>query len=219
MSTWSIVLAAGRGRRYDPGVLKQYEKIGASRVVDLSLNRARVVSDGVVLVVAPDFVDDPEPLADIVVAGGDQRSDSVRRGLAAIPPDCDIVVVHDGARPLASPALFEAVIEAVLAGADGAIPGLPLTDTIKRVDEGRVVATIDRDELVAVQTPQAFRADILRDAHEGDPQASDDAALVEDVGGLVVVVPGEPGNLKITSPGDLAQAVDHLSLTRDRDPA
>jgi 2-C-methyl-D-erythritol 4-phosphate cytidylyltransferase len=211
MSTWSIVLAAGRGRRYDPVILKQYEKLGSWRVIDLSMERARVVSDGVVLVVAPDFVDDAEPLADIVVAGGEHRSDSVRRGLAAIPDDCDIVVVHDGARPLASAALFEAVIEAVLAGADAAIPGLPVTDTIKRIDEGRVVGTLDRADLVAVQTPQAFRADILRDAHVGDPQATDDAALVEDVGGLIVVVPGDPGNLKITTPGDLDLAAVHLS--------
>jgi len=219
MSTWSIVLAAGRGSRYDPVVRKQYEKIGPWRVIDLSMERAQLVSDGVVLVVAPDFIDLAEPLADIVVAGGEHRSDSVRRGLAAVPQDCDIVVVHDGARPLASTALFESVIEAVLAGADGAIPGLAVTDTIKRVENGRVVGTLDRDDLVAVQTPQAFRADILRDAHEGDPQASDDAALVEEVGGLVVVVPGEPGNLKITSPGDLDLAAGHLSPAERRDPA
>jgi 2-C-methyl-D-erythritol 4-phosphate cytidylyltransferase len=210
MSTWSIVLAAGRGRRYDPDALKQYEKIGERRVIDLSLARARVVSDGVVLVVAPEYLGDPEPLADVVVAGGEQRSDSVRRGLAVVHDDDVAVVGHDGARPLASVALFEAVIEAVLAGADAAIPGLPVTDTIKRVDEGRVVDTVDRDELVAVQTPQAFRADVLRDAHDGDPQASDDAALVEEVGGLVVVVPGDRRNLKITSPGDLALVADQL---------
>jgi 2-C-methyl-D-erythritol 4-phosphate cytidylyltransferase len=211
MSTWSIVLAAGRGRRYDPVVLKQYERIGTSRVIDLSLQGARLVSDGVVLVVGADYVDAGEPLADVVVAGGEERSDSVRRGLEAVPDDCDIVVVHDGARPLASPALFEAVIEAVLAGADAAIPGIAVTDTIKRVEDGRVVGTLDRDDLVAVQTPQAFRADVLRRAHEGDPQATDDAALVEEVGGIVVIVPGDPGNLKITTPRDLSVAATHLA--------
>ena len=211
MSTWSIVLAAGRGRRYDPVVLKQYERIGPRRVIDLSMEGASLVSDGVVLVVGADFVDAGEPLADVVVAGGEERSDSVRRGLAAVPDDCDIVVVHDGARPLASAALFESVIEAVLAGADAAIPGIAVTDTIKRVEDGRVVGTLDRDDLVAVQTPQAFRADMLRRAHEGDPQATDDAALVEDVGGIVVIVPGDPGNLKITTPRDLSVAATHLA--------
>jgi len=211
MSTWSIVLAAGRGRRYDPVVLKQYERIGPRRVIDLSMEGASLVSDGVVLVVGADFVDAGEPLADVVVAGGEERSDSVRRGLAAVPDDCDIVVVHDGARPLASAALFESVIEAVLAGADAAIPGIAVTDTIKRVEDGRVVGTLDRDDLVAVQTPQAFRADVLRRAHEGDPQATDDAALVEDVGGIVVIVPGDPGNLKITTPRDLSVAATHLA--------
>jgi 2-C-methyl-D-erythritol 4-phosphate cytidylyltransferase len=211
VSTWSIVLAAGRGRRYDPVELKQYARIGPQRVIDLSLAGASQVSDGVVLVVGADFVDDGEPLADIIVAGGAERSDSVRRGLEAVPDDCDIVVVHDGARPLASSALFEAVIEAILAGADAAVPGIAVTDTIKRVEDGRVVGTLDRDDLVAVQTPQAFRADMLRLAHEGDPQATDDAALVEDVGGIVVIVPGDPGNLKITTPRDLSLAATHLA--------
>ena len=210
MSTWSIVLAAGRGRRYDPVGLKQYERIGPRRVIDLSMEGASLVSDGVVLVVGADFVDEGEPLADVVVAGGDERSDSVRRGLEAVPDDCDIVVVHDGARPLASAALFESVIEAVLAGADAAIPGIAVTDTIKRVEDGRVVGTLDRDDLVAVQTPQAFRADMLRRAHEGDPEATDDATLVEEVGGIVLVVDGEVTNLKITGPLDLAIATLHL---------
>ena len=138
-----------------------------------------------------------------MVAGGERRSDSVRRGLDAVPDDCDIVVVHDGARPLASADLFEAVIEAVLAGADAAIPGVAVTDTIKRVDDGCVVDTLDRDDLVAVQTPQAFRAEVLRRAHDGGPDATDDAALVEAVGGTVVVVEGDPANLKITTRHDL----------------
>ena len=211
MSTWSIVLAAGSGRRYDPVVLKQYEKIGPWRVVDLSMERARTVSDGVVLVVGAEFAEDDEPLADVVVVGGDRRSDSVRRGLDAVPEDCDIVVVHDGARPLASSELFEAVIEAVLAGADAAIPGLAVTDTIKQIDdEGCVIGTLDRDDLVAVQTPQAFRATVLRRAHQDEPDATDDAALVESVGGIVVVVPGEQTNLKITTRHDLSVAHLHV---------
>jgi 2-C-methyl-D-erythritol 4-phosphate cytidylyltransferase len=206
VSIWSIVLAAGSGRRYDDARLKQYEPLGSGRVLDLSLAHARSTADGVVLVVSRPFVTDPEPLADVVVEGGERRSDSVRCGLAAVPDDCDIVVVHDAARPLAEPALFDAVVEAVLAGADAAIPGVDVADTIKRVDDGQVTATLDRDELVAVQTPQAFRADVLRRAHEGGPDATDDAALVEALGGLVIVVPGDPGNVKITTTADLVMA-------------
>ena len=99
----------------------------------------------------------------------------------------------------------------VLAGADGAIPGVPVTDTIKRLDGDEVVDTIERDDLVAVQTPQAFRADVLRRAHEGEPDATDDATLVEEVGGIVLVVDGEATNVKITGPVDLAIATLHLT--------
>src|SRR6184192_813416 len=116
------------------------------------------------------------------------------------------VVVHDAARPLAPPALFAAVIDAVRAGADAAVPGLPISDTVKRVDGDHVVETIARDELVAVQTPQAFRTDALRAAHTASGEATDDAALVEAAGGSVVVVPGDPRNLKVTTPADLVVA-------------
>jgi 2-C-methyl-D-erythritol 4-phosphate cytidylyltransferase len=136
------------------------------------------------------------------VAGGASRSASVRAGLAAVPADAEVVVVHDAARPAARPALFESVVAAVLAGADAAIPGVPLVDTVKRVAGGVVVETLDRTALVAVQTPQAFRAAVLREA-EGE--ATDDAALVEAAGGRVVVVPGDPANLKVTEPADLAR--------------
>ena len=117
-----------------------------------------------------------------------------------------MVVVHDAARPLASSSLFAAVVKAVGDGADGAVPGLPVADTVKRVEGDVVVETVDRALLVAVQTPQAFRVDVLRRAHGGDPEATDDAALVERVGGRVVVVAGEADNRKITTPGDLAAA-------------
>jgi 2-C-methyl-D-erythritol 4-phosphate cytidylyltransferase len=130
----------------------------------------------------------------------------VRSGLAFVPGDADVVVVHDAARPLASADLFRAVLDAVRAGADGAVPGVTIRDTVKRVRGAVVSATVPRDELVAVQTPQAFRADVLRAAHRGEPDATDDAALVEAAGGRVVVVPGEEANIKITVPGDLDAA-------------
>jgi 2-C-methyl-D-erythritol 4-phosphate cytidylyltransferase len=115
--------------------------------------------------------------------------------------------VHDAARPLASGALFHAVVDAVVAGADAAIPGLAISDTVKRVtrddDATRVVATLAREELVTVQTPQAFRRSVLERAHESSEDASDDAALVEALGARVVVVNGELSNIKITHVSDI----------------
>jgi 2-C-methyl-D-erythritol 4-phosphate cytidylyltransferase len=129
----------------------------------------------------------------------------VRAGLAAVPAGADIVCVHDAARPLASAELFARVVAAVRAGADGAIPAVAVTDTIKVVDrDGVVTATPDRSTLVAVQTPQAFRATALRAAHAGGGADTDDAAAVERHGGRVVTVPGEPWNRKITDRDDLA---------------
>jgi 2-C-methyl-D-erythritol 4-phosphate cytidylyltransferase len=161
-------------------------------------------------VVAPDRLDrDAAPAAGgAVVAGGATRSASVRAGLAAVPPDAAVVVVHDAARPLAPATLFAAVVDAVRDGADGAVPVVPVVDSLRRVGGGAV----DRNEFVAVQTPQAFRADALRAAHAGNADASDDATLVEANGGKVVLVPGHPLNFKITSPHDLVIARALLDL-------
>jgi 2-C-methyl-D-erythritol 4-phosphate cytidylyltransferase len=140
----------------------------------------------------------------------------VRAGLGAVPDDTDMVVVHDAARPLASRALFDDVIAAVRAGADAAVPAIPVADTVKRVDGARVIGTVARDDLVVVQTPQAFRAGALRDAHARGGDATDDAALVEEAGGRVVVVAGERHNLKITDPDDvrIATALLHDEAAR-----
>jgi 2-C-methyl-D-erythritol 4-phosphate cytidylyltransferase len=197
---WAIVVAAGSGRRF--GAAKQYEPLAGRRVLDWALAAARAAADGVVLVVPPDRAGDDEPLADAVVPGAATRSGSVRAGLAAVPDAAGVVVVHDGARPLADAATFAAVVAAVRAGADAALPGLPVSDTLR----ARTGALIDRDELVAVQTPQAFRAAALRRAHAGGAEATDDATLVEASGGKVVVVDGSPTNVKITHPTDLAVA-------------
>jgi 2-C-methyl-D-erythritol 4-phosphate cytidylyltransferase len=203
---WAIVVAAGSGSRFQGATPKQYLPLGEGRVLDASLAAAAAVADGVVLVVAADFVDQSEPGATTVVQGGATRSDSVRQGLAAIPPDAEVVVIHDAARPLASRALFDAVIAAIRNGADAAIPAIPVIDTIKRVHGDRVVETLVRDELVAVQTPQAFDAPALRRAHASGAEATDDAALIEAAGGKAVVVPGEATNIKITLPSDFALA-------------
>jgi 2-C-methyl-D-erythritol 4-phosphate cytidylyltransferase len=197
MAVWGIVVAAGGGVRF--GGPKQYEVLCGRRVVDWARQVTLRACEGVVMVVPPDRIDHREPGAHRVVAGGATRSASVRAGLAAVADEADIVVVHDGARPLAGIELFERVISAVRDGADAAVPGVPVSDTIRSLDGG----TVDRSRLVTVQTPQAFRADVLRRAHEREPEATDDAALVEAIGGTVVVVEGEHRNIKITTPFDL----------------
>jgi 2-C-methyl-D-erythritol 4-phosphate cytidylyltransferase len=199
-AVWVIVVAAGSGRRF--GGAKQYEPLAGRRVVDWSLDAARAVADGVVLVVAEDRAGEDEPGADAVVPGAATRSGSVRAGLAAVPASAEVILVHDAARPLADGALFAAVLEAVRSGADAAVPGAPVTDTLRAHDG----TAVDRDGLVAVQTPQAFAAAALRAAHRSGAEATDDASLVEADGGKVVVVPGSPDNLKITRPADLVVA-------------
>jgi 2-C-methyl-D-erythritol 4-phosphate cytidylyltransferase len=212
-TVWTIIVGGGRGQRF--GRPKQYEAVDHRRVIDVSRDVAGACTDGVILVV---------PAADVEreggVAGGQTRSASVRAGLAAVPASADVICVHDAARPLASPAIYRRVIDAVLDGADAAIPAVAVSDTIKTIDRpvdaasdgwGRVVETPDRARLVAVQTPQAFRADLLRAAHDSGSDATDDAALVESAGGTVVVVRGETDNRKITEPGDLEWARRRLA--------
>ena len=127
-TVWAVVLAAGTGTRF--GSPKQYELLGDRRVLDWAVAAARTVAEGVVLVVAPDRAGEAEPGVDAVVAGAPTRSGSVRAGLAAVPGEADIVVVHDAARPLASPELFATVVTAVENGLDGAVPGVPVPDTV-----------------------------------------------------------------------------------------
>ena len=128
----------------------------------------------------------------------------------AVDAGADVVVVHDAARPFASAALFAAVVEAVRAGADAAVPVLPLVDTVKRVRDGSIVGTEPRDELALAQTPQACRAQLLRDglakADEAGLDFTDDAGLLEWAGASIRTVAGEPRNFKITTPEDLARA-------------
>jgi 2-C-methyl-D-erythritol 4-phosphate cytidylyltransferase len=204
-------VAGGSGTRF--GGHKQFHELGDARLVDRAVTTAARAGDGVV-VVLPAGVAWDGPAVDAAVAGGASRSASVRAGLAAVPAGAEIVVVHDAARPLASDALFTAVIDAVRAGADGAVPGVPVADAIKRVAGDRVLETVRRDDLVAVQTPQAFRAAVLRGAHAGGADGPDDAALVEQAGGVVVVVPGEAANVKITAPEDVAMVEGFLRTGR-----
>jgi 2-C-methyl-D-erythritol 4-phosphate cytidylyltransferase len=213
-TAWAVVVAGGSGTRF--GGRKQFALLGGRPVVAWAVDACRSVCDGVVVVVPPPAGADAERFgADLLVAGGSSRSASVRRGLAAVPAEADVVVVHDAARPLASPDLFRAVLAALAdpgsLDAAGAIPVVAVTDTLKRVDAERrtVTATVPRADLVAVQTPQAFRADALRRAHASEDDATDDAALVEALGATVRVVAGDPRNVKLTTPADLAFA-EHL---------
>ncbi len=207
---WTVVVGGGSGTRF--GRLKQYEHLGDRRVIDWSRVIAEQASNGVVVVV---------PAADAererAVAGGDSRSASVRAGLASVPAEATIICVHDAARPFAGIDIYERVVDAVTDGADAAIPGVAVPDTIKMVNDvdgvRTVVDTPDRASLVAVQTPQAFRAEKLRAAHADGADATDDAALIERSGGRVVVVEGDPVNRKITLPGDLEWARQRAAMS------
>lgn len=216
MTTTAIVVAGGSGRRF--GGPKQFAVLGAGTVASRSVAACRAVADEVILVV-PDDAQTDHHGADRLVRGGATRSASVRAGLAAVDEQCDVVIVHDAARPLASARLFFSVVaELADESIAGAICACEVTDTIKRIAEidgrRRVVATLERSELVAVQTPQAFRRAVLVQAHRDNAEATDDAALVESCGGTVVVVPGEVHNIKITSPVDLGEAERFLEGLR-----
>ena len=193
---WAVVVAGGGGTRF--GAAKQYAEVAGRRVLDWSVDVAATVADGVVAVVPAADTGEPVPGADVVVAGGASRAESVRRGLDAVPDACAVVLVHDAARPAASPALFRRVVDAVRAGADGVVPGVPVVDSLRRRSGG----IVDREAVVAVQTPQGFRADLLRAAHATGADATDDATLVEGAGGTIVVVDGEVTNTKLTHPQD-----------------
>ena len=214
---WSIVVAGGSGRRF--GEMKQFSLLGGRPVLAWAVAACRPRSAGVVLVVpaAPGAPVGHDPHgADAVVTGGATRAESVRCGLAAVPAEADVIVVHDAARPLASLALFDAVIDGVESGgADGAVPGIPPSDTIKAVDEsGRVTSTLDRATLVAVQTPQAFRADVF-----GGPTSTPRGAPPTTPCWWRLWVARcwwsrASRQLKITGPGDL-QAAERLLATRE----
>ncbi|MDQ2729421.1 MAG: 2-C-methyl-D-erythritol 4-phosphate cytidylyltransferase [Actinomycetota bacterium] len=206
---WAVVVAGGTGSRF--GALKQFADLAGRPVLAWSLASARQACRGVVAVLPPEVVAvgalDPSGWeADAVVAGGPSRSASVRAGLGAVPLSAEIIAVHDAARPLVALSVWRAVLAAVTGGADAAIPVIPVTDTVKEVATDGTLRTLDRNRLVAVQTPQAFRAGVLRRAHSAATDATDDAALVEALGGRVERVPGSSRSMKITSPDDLVMA-------------
>jgi 2-C-methyl-D-erythritol 4-phosphate cytidylyltransferase len=198
---------------------KAFVKLGGRLLLSHSVElfEEHPAVDGVVLVVPEGWEEPATLLADDLVAGkvaaavpgGATRAESVACGLAAVPAEADLILVHDAARPFATPELVTAVLEA-LGQAEGAVPGVPLTDTVKRVQGDRVTETLERSQLVLVQTPQAFHAEALRTAYAVPSDrllaATDCASLVEASGRAVAVVAGEEANLKITTSSDLAEA-------------
>lgn len=202
MKTAAVVVAAGSGTRF--GSPKHGLQLG-----DVSLWQRSVD------VLGAAGIRDIVVVGDVPggIPGGLRRRDSVAHGLAVLSADVDWVLVHDAARPLVTVDLIERILERSAEGdVDGVIPGVPLVDTVKRVDGELIVATLDRSVLVSVQTPQAFRLSVLKAAHEADEtDATDDGAMVERIGGTVVQVMGDAKNLKITVPHDLMVARAHLS--------
>ena len=213
MTVGAIVAAGGRGERLGADVAKALVLLGGEPLVVHACRALRSAGVEEVVVAAPaESVDAVAALLPEVrvVAGGATRTASVRRALAELSSDVDVVLVHDAARALAPPSLVRRVVEAVDAGADAVVPVVPVADTVKQVDmRGVVVATVDREMLRAVQTPQGFRRSVLVAAHDAggaDIDATDDAGLVERLGVTVLTVPGAVEAMKVTTPADLLVA-------------
>lgn len=214
-ATWALIAAAGAGERLGIDRPKAFATLGGRPLLAPSVERL----DGcpwidAIVIAAPPGWEEPvillteELAASKVVScvtGGATRAESVRAALAEVPEDAVVILVHDAARPLVDGGVVERVLAPLADGFDGAVPGLPIPDTVKRVDGRVVVETVDRASLVGAQTPQAFLADSLRRAYTGDlVDATDCAWLVERAGGRVAVVEGDPRLLKVTTPADLA---------------
>ena len=217
MSSWAVLAAAGSGERLGADRPKAFVRLGDRVLLAESVERLDA-SDWIdaIVVAAPPGWEEPAILlaeelgcskVSACIAGGATRGESVRLALAEVPGDAAVVVVHDAARPFVVDEVIGRVLEALNEGWDGAVPVLPVSDTVKRVDGDRVVETLDRSQLRLVQTPQAFVAPVLRDAFAGDvSSASDCASLVEARGGRVKAVLGDPRLAKVTDAADLERA-------------
>jgi 2-C-methyl-D-erythritol 4-phosphate cytidylyltransferase/2-C-methyl-D-erythritol 2,4-cyclodiphosphate synthase len=213
-----IVVAAGSGTRLGMDAPKAFVGLGSHTILRHALRGVFAAPEAQVVVVAPagregealtDAREAAGTRADLVsvVAGGPTRQASVAAGIAALWPSVEVVLVHDAARALTPPAVFERVIDAVERTGWGVVPGLPVVDTIKRVHEGRIVEAVDRSQLAAAQTPQGFRRDVLETAYAvATEEFTDDAALVASAGHRVAVVDGDALAFKITTPADLDRA-------------
>jgi 2-C-methyl-D-erythritol 4-phosphate cytidylyltransferase len=221
VAVWAVLAAAGRGERLGGDRPKAFAKLRERPLLAESLERLE--SSGwidAIVIVAPPGWEEPsilvaEELACTKVvacaSGGVTRAESVRAGVAEVGSDAAVIAVHDAARPVLPDEVLERVLTALNEGWDGAVPALPLADTIKRVRGGQIVETLLREELVAAQTPQAFLAPVLRAAFADQiVDATDCAALVEARGGRVTTVPGDPRLLKVTDEADLELVASFL---------
>jgi 2-C-methyl-D-erythritol 4-phosphate cytidylyltransferase len=221
VSVWAVLAAAGRGERLGADRPKAFAPLRGRPLLAESLERLEASDwvESIVVVAPPDWEEPVILLAEelgcgkvvAAVAGGETRAESVRIGVGEVAEDATVILVHDAARPLVSAEVVERLLAALNEGWDGAVPGLPLVDTVKRLDGDAVVETLDRTRLVSVQTPQAFVAPVLREAVAAGADATDCSSLVESRGGRVKVVPGDPRLLKVTTLEDLALVESWLS--------
>jgi 2-C-methyl-D-erythritol 4-phosphate cytidylyltransferase len=211
VTVWAVVAAAGAGDRLGAERPKAFARLGDRPLLAESLERLEASGwvDAIVVTAPPGWEEPVILLAEELscgkvvasVAGGETRAASVRAALAEVPDDAAVVLVHDAARPLLPENVVERVLAPLSEGWDGAVPVLSIPDTVKRVRGEAVVETLDRRELVVVQTPQAFVASVLRAAADGE--GSDCASLVESRGGRIKAVSGDPRLLKVTTREDL----------------
>jgi 2-C-methyl-D-erythritol 4-phosphate cytidylyltransferase len=224
MSVWAVIVAAGRGERLGLDRPKAFAKLNGRPLLAESLERLEWSAwvDAIVVAAPPDWEEPVILLAEelgcgkvvAAVPGGETRAASVRAGLEEVPDDAAVVLVHDAARPVLAEEVIERLLKTLNEGWDGVVPGLPITDTVKRVERDQIVETVDRDALVITQTPQAFVWPALRDAAAGPDDATDCAAMVEARGGRIKVVPGDRRLVKITDQADLEQ-VEGWLVTSD----
>ena len=220
MSVWAVLVAAGRGERLGEDRPKAFVRLGELPLLAEPLRRLDESGwiDAVVVVAPPDWEEPAILLAEEIgaskvtacVTGGETRSESVRAGVAEVPEDAAVILVHDAARPLLPDEVIGRVIEALGDGFDGAVPALPVADTVKRVDGDVVLETLDRTELVTVQTPQAFVAPVLRACVDATQATTDCASLLEQSGGRVRIVQGDERLLKVTTRADLERVAAWL---------
>jgi 2-C-methyl-D-erythritol 4-phosphate cytidylyltransferase len=214
VSVWAVLAAAGRGERLGSNRPKAFAKLRDRPLLAESLERLESSAwvDAIVIVAPPGWEEPSILIAEELActkvvacaSGGETRAESVRAGVAEVGDDAAVIAVHDAARPILPEQVLERVLTALNEGWDGAVPTLPLADTIKRVQGGQIVETLPREELFAAQTPQAFLAPVLREALAGDLSAATDcSALVEARGGRVTTVPGDRRLLKVTDQADL----------------
>jgi 2-C-methyl-D-erythritol 4-phosphate cytidylyltransferase len=214
-TTWALVVAAGAGERLGIDRPKAFAGLAGRPLLAECLDRLDRCSwvDAIVVAAPPGWEEPAILLSEEIsatkavscVTGGTNRAESVRLALAEVPDEALVVLVHDAARPLVSDEVVERVLGPLSEGYDGAVPALPVPDTLKRVEGQRVVETVARDDLVGAQTPQAFLLAALRNAYAGDTSGATDCAyLVERAGGRVAVVEGDPRLLKVTTAADLA---------------